>query len=560
MLTCKNKNKILKMALCLFFAFLLSINSFAAIVSDNDGAAFVTKAEFEALKKDFADQITNYNSSIDSKIDGAIAQYLAGTRLSKKEIVKLDTTFNWVFPIICMNAGEWNQRYSKYYSYEMPDLRNISLTLRKGGDWSSGVATNLDYDSRAAISSNVKSDAKAVAFAKNWYVTPVIYSELLELSDVAGYRTISTTSIKCYKLKNVGKGRHVVTKYSMVGGADAGHLHNRTSATYWGYTGVLGMGVSGGNGTRNTFTTSSYANWTPGTWTRINGDSKDSNLGWGVQYANAFVLPAASLNLNGARTWASTYTASGTNYHEKASIPSVTGGNTKYYINWRNDQNNHRSWIYTGNSDAPATSIYGWYFNCDKPSSATENFAGYIMNYENDLGLVNIDDNNWAGFHSWTPHWYWRYTAGGSIGTAPSTSEFSKLPAKQIFYNDSENNTHYLDEGLFLFNMPGVAEEVEFDAKWIVLDSTVTSEQKIVLKISSSPFGVDHDSTKDLKYTIDGGTTEASGQQVVCGSSKKIKVKCDEHVKQLYMMWTPVTSGTYIGLSELSDFTVSVEQ
>ena len=60
-----------KKALCLIFAFLLSIESFAAIVSDNDGAAFVTKAEFEALKDNFAEQIDNYNTSIDNKIDGS---------------------------------------------------------------------------------------------------------------------------------------------------------------------------------------------------------------------------------------------------------------------------------------------------------------------------------------------------------------------------------------------------------------------------------------------------------------------------------------------------------
>ena len=72
-----------KKALCLIFAFLLSIESFGAVVSDNDGSAFVTKAEFEALKNNFAAQIDNYNTSIDSKIDGSIASYLAGIKLSK---------------------------------------------------------------------------------------------------------------------------------------------------------------------------------------------------------------------------------------------------------------------------------------------------------------------------------------------------------------------------------------------------------------------------------------------------------------------------------------------
>lgn len=81
-----------KKAICLIFTFLLSINSFAAIVSDSDGSAFVTKTEFDALKNDFKDQIDNYNLSIDAKIDGAIASYLASIKKStKKEInFKLD--------------------------------------------------------------------------------------------------------------------------------------------------------------------------------------------------------------------------------------------------------------------------------------------------------------------------------------------------------------------------------------------------------------------------------------------------------------------------------------
>ena len=46
---------------------------YAAAVSDNDGSAFITKAEFDSLKNDFQSQIDLYNSSIDSKIDTAIA-------------------------------------------------------------------------------------------------------------------------------------------------------------------------------------------------------------------------------------------------------------------------------------------------------------------------------------------------------------------------------------------------------------------------------------------------------------------------------------------------------
>lgn len=70
----------------IIFAFLMMFSTTirAAIVSDNDGAAFVTKAEFESMKKSFANQVIQYNSSIDNKIDGAIASYLSGINMQKK--------------------------------------------------------------------------------------------------------------------------------------------------------------------------------------------------------------------------------------------------------------------------------------------------------------------------------------------------------------------------------------------------------------------------------------------------------------------------------------------
>ena len=71
----------MKKALCFIISILLCIESFAAVISDSDGSAFVTKADFEELKNSFTSQVNNYNSSIDGKIDGAIANYLSGVRL-----------------------------------------------------------------------------------------------------------------------------------------------------------------------------------------------------------------------------------------------------------------------------------------------------------------------------------------------------------------------------------------------------------------------------------------------------------------------------------------------
>ena len=61
----------------------------AAVVSDNDGSAFITKAEFDSMKNDFQSQIDQYNTSIDSKIDGAIGAYLSGIRISTATDKKL---------------------------------------------------------------------------------------------------------------------------------------------------------------------------------------------------------------------------------------------------------------------------------------------------------------------------------------------------------------------------------------------------------------------------------------------------------------------------------------
>ena len=113
-----------KKALCLIFAFLFSINSFAAVVSDNDGSAFITKAEFEAMKKDFDSQIDNYNNSIDAKIDGAIASYLAGTRLKRP----IDTPVeNPVDTVYCMvSRGDEEEKDLKYvFSWPVVSLEHV---------------------------------------------------------------------------------------------------------------------------------------------------------------------------------------------------------------------------------------------------------------------------------------------------------------------------------------------------------------------------------------------------------------------------------------------------
>ena len=89
--------KIKKILLVIISILSLCNITFSAIVSDNDGSAFITKAEFDALKEDFKKQIDNYNESIDSKIDGAIAAYLAGRAGAKSYQINLYDRYNVKF-------------------------------------------------------------------------------------------------------------------------------------------------------------------------------------------------------------------------------------------------------------------------------------------------------------------------------------------------------------------------------------------------------------------------------------------------------------------------------
>ena len=59
---------------------IFSVVSIAAVVSDNDGAAFITKAEFDSLKNTFQSEINEKTSSIDAKIDLTISDYVKNVK------------------------------------------------------------------------------------------------------------------------------------------------------------------------------------------------------------------------------------------------------------------------------------------------------------------------------------------------------------------------------------------------------------------------------------------------------------------------------------------------
>lgn len=95
------KRKIIKSIFTIALGIIVSMNSFAAVVADNDGSAFITKSEFDSLKNDFQAKLDSYNSNIDSKIDNAIASYLQGIKVAKEVTLtnlyaKLNDKGKWI--------------------------------------------------------------------------------------------------------------------------------------------------------------------------------------------------------------------------------------------------------------------------------------------------------------------------------------------------------------------------------------------------------------------------------------------------------------------------------
>ena len=108
----RKSTRIVKRVFALLLVVLMSIESLGAVVSDNDGSAFITKAEFDSLKNNFQAQIEQYNTSIDSKIDGAIASYLAGINLRKKTAVRPICYYDdYIYSVVNDDGLIWNEGY-----------------------------------------------------------------------------------------------------------------------------------------------------------------------------------------------------------------------------------------------------------------------------------------------------------------------------------------------------------------------------------------------------------------------------------------------------------------
>lgn len=154
-----NKIIIKKIFSLILLLIILSNVVLASAVSDNDGAAFITKAEFDSLKNTFQARLNEYNSGIDNKIESAISAYISGAKEEKTSnltsiLNKINQKFvdsktlNWpksqldmyykYFINLGMMAGRWTTANSfsqvQYLTgaINAPNWRTVGSTSGKG--------------------------------------------------------------------------------------------------------------------------------------------------------------------------------------------------------------------------------------------------------------------------------------------------------------------------------------------------------------------------------------------------------------------------------------------
>lgn len=116
--------KVIKRIIVLFIILASALEVFAAVVSDNDGAAFITKAEFDSLQNNFQSQIDSFNKSVDSKIDNTIANYLASVVIARNKVLSPNIN-EIVYPIEIIHHKKSIEEADDDITTEFPQLEPL---------------------------------------------------------------------------------------------------------------------------------------------------------------------------------------------------------------------------------------------------------------------------------------------------------------------------------------------------------------------------------------------------------------------------------------------------
>ena len=547
-----------KKALCLIFAFLLSINSFAAVVSDNDGAAFITKAEFEALKKNFSNQIDNYNNSIDNKIDGAIAAYLAGTRLSKEEKLQLDPKCMYRFPMVLDHLNRWADADSRYYNVSSPKIERRAYQMVYWED-QNFPTINITVDPSNVTSYTVNKMPSSVDwhYSNSTSLAEIVHSTvgidgfLSSVSLINGQRTIGGSTYGTRERLTAGYGFDVATYVGEVispsGGAH--YMSNNSADINRKYQYYQIYGLPPGNGSSSA--TSTYYNW-----------SSTANR----EHTFTPTWLVATRYGNGGTDNAYPISAMGNTYqsffnHKTTKIPAGWVTDQAGYVG--SPYSNVFNWtdggvvdhIYAFNGNMPAEKLGAWDLRVDKDTNNNSKYRKLSFNNNSDLYIIgytgiqtgNMYGNAWMAYcYDIEPFW----VPSTNTNTMPGDSEtFSQLPASLVYYYDSNNKKHFCDEGLFL-------QTIERDGK-VKLTLKFSGDSGVVIRVifSKKPFDNAWATTDELTFKV--GNNEYKEYDVKPSENQSVSLEIENLLKgdDLYMFWWAQTSTQYCQLDEIESFT-----
>ena len=543
---------IIKKIMSLFIVLFLSTNTFAAVVSDNDGAAFITKAEFDSLKNNFQAQLNSYNAYIDNKIDSAIASYLEGATSGKINKMYLDSSTNYSYPLVLMsNSTAWNNTKSDYYNVARNRVRFQQYTI---------VDFFEDYN-QEHNSILIDSDTDTTIFTVpvgnlNTYLCYGFLNkkirevkgkngELYVVTQSSSTRRVGSTNYKVFDIGEYGSGYQFVDyqiEYTTTRGRNAGHFgpsHNG----YFTYCAVLM--TNGGYDNVKPAYNGNVNNW-KGQWTDarfVSSGSGWSNRTFYMGRSPSYV--GTKVKISAIGEW---------NLHGSAGVEFTNKPIDSSSFVW--DKTNKKSMVYAGTSTVPAqrTAKFayegnfqenldtlvecidiqeagytnGWVYNPSSSNRTTGRFFAWDCTYIPPLLAVNYD-----GYNS----------------TVPS---FGALPATCMRYYDSKGNEHFLDEGMFLCNFDKKGT-VNFDVRFTAKSGT----KNLNFYVSKYPFSRANLKTRLTQFKVNNSTSTYTSRTLATGTTYHITVDDINVGEQLYLLWEPSSASDWVALSDFSNFTLT---
>ena len=531
----------------LFLVLLFSIESFAAIVSDNDGSAFITKAEFDSLKNDFQAQIDKYNTSIDSKIDGAIAAYLAGIKTSKSVRVTFDSANDWQFPIWLDDGAEkWNKKTSDRYEVANPEIHTYQTSLWRDqqGD-SNWVALSGAWNQSRSFS---RASTTVSRTGWSWHKNNIAGEKgcLTEVEKKNEKRKIGTEELTIFNRKQIGHGYKLI--YWI---ADSPLLQNYSGGNYsvkgnYEYGAILGK------------ETGNSSKWiTNAQEIHPKQISATMVAGYVSQYDQSTyktTLPTGNnrttqyLTTNNIRSWANTAGGSATYLdikEERISAQAV----------WKD---NKRNWVYIKNANMPAETDDDFCYKAHLPSNTTiyrlmviQNVGWNYYTSHNTSGTYNV-----GAFTAFSPIVV-PYFVTARNSSYLTNDYFSNLPARSVRYYTKDGDEHFMDEGLYMLKIDQTGT-LTFNMKFNSGDGT--SSYNTDVQFAKQPFNNTFND-KDLLEAKVGSDSAKKTNQIKTGQLVAIQIPDLQKGTSIYLKWTNAGSEDkeQICLSSLDNMALVVD-